>query len=96
MFLKTTYKYPNIDMFVITGTWLHKSVSDSLFCPPGYSCICIDHVSGRVGGGSVMVLFKNTVNVNYVFPLLTHNFAELIVIDVTSNRNKSKFRFQFA
>ena len=40
-----------------------------------------------------MVLYKNTVNVNHVFPLLTLDFAKFIVIDVTSNRNKSKVRF---
>ena len=83
--------YPNTDMFFITETWLHKSAPDSLFCPSSYSCICNDRVSGR--GGGVMVLYKNTVNVNHVFPQLTLDFAEFIVIDVTSNRNKSKVRF---
>ena len=85
--------YPNTDMFFITETWLHKSAPDSLFCPSSYSCIRNNRVSGR--GGGVMVLYKNTVNVNHVFPQLTLDFAEFIVIDVTSNRNKSKFRFVF-
>ena len=40
-----------------------------------------------------MVLYKNTVNVNHVFPLLTLDFAEFIVIDTTFNRDKIKVRF---
>ena len=75
-------------MFFITETWLHKSAPDSLFFPHGYSSICNDRVSGQ--GGGVMVVYKNTVNVNDVFPLLSLDFAEFIVIDVTSNRNKTK------
>ena len=64
-----------------------------MFCPPGCSCICSDHVFGR--GGGVMVLYKNTVNVNHVFPLSTLDFVEFIVVDVISNQDKSKVRFVF-
>ena len=78
-------------MFFITETWIHKSSPDSLFCPSIYSCIRNDRVSGR--GGGVMVLYKNTVNVNHIFPRLTLDFLEFIVIDVTSNRNKRKIKF---
>ena len=72
----------NLDLFFFTESWLTPDISDSLFCPSGYSVIRSDRLASR--GGGVLLLFKNNLD-TVVVKLISNGTFELVCVDVFFN-----------
>jgi len=69
----------NIDIAVLTETWLHSDITSDMLYIPGYTLFRLDRHDGRQGGG-VAIYVKSTTDCSLLPDQSQHNFEVLWLV----------------